>query len=77
MPLKLKQLDTVIYIIALFQNNTDLKTLILRHNGFEDEGAKWLRDAMSENDTLDTLDLSWNHFQWRGCCLIAEGIQVT
>ena len=62
--------------MSLFQNNTDLKTLILRHNCFEDEGAKWLRDAMSENDTLDTLDLSWNHFQWRGCCTIAEGIQV-
>ena len=31
---------------------------------------------MSDNDTLDTLDLSWNHFQWRGCCTIAEGLQV-
>ena len=58
------------------QKNTDLRTLILRHNSFEDEGARLLRDALQENDTMVNLDLSWNHFQWRGCCAIAEGMSV-
>lgn len=59
------------------KKNTDLKTLILCHNSFEDDGAKQLRDALLENDTLITLDLSWNHFQCKGCCYIAEGMAVT
>lgn len=54
-----------------------MKTLILRHNSFEDEGAKLLKDSLIENDTLQSLDLSWNHFQWRGCCTIAEGVAVS
>lgn len=61
----------------LFQKNTDLKTLILRHNSFEDKGAKYLKEALIENDTLVRLDLSWNHFQCKGCCLIAEGMMVS
>lgn len=64
-------------IFCFHQKNTDLKTLVLRHNCFEDEGAKLLKEALIENDTLISLDLSWNHFQCKGCCSVAEGMAVS
>ena len=59
------------------QKNPALRRLNLRHNQLEDGAAQWLRDALGENFTLEHLDVSWNHFQSRGCVLLAEGLGVS
>ena len=58
------------------QKNATLKHLILRHNYFEECGAHHFKDALSTNESLETMDLSWNRFRTRSAMLIAEGIQV-
>ena len=58
-----------------FQSNSSLKQLVLRHNHFEFEGAKWFRDALMDNEHLRILDLSWNHFRLKGAVLIAEMVK--
>jgi Ran GTPase-activating protein (RanGAP) involved in mRNA processing and transport len=59
-----------------FQRNASIKTLMLRHNKFEDVGAQWFHDSMNENVTLETLDLSFNRFQNKGCVLLAQALKV-
>ena len=49
---------------------------MLRHNSFEEKGAEWFANALADNVTLETLDLSWNHFQTRGCVIIADALKV-
>ena len=49
---------------------------MLRHNKFEDVGANWFAEAMNENVTLETLDISWNMFTTKGCVMIAEALRV-
>lgn len=49
---------------------------MLRHNMFEDVGAQWFSDSMNENVTLETLDLSFNRFQNKGCVLLAQALKV-
>ena len=59
------------------QKNTTLKHIILRHNYFEERGAHHFKDALSTNESLETMDLSWNRFRTRSAMLIAEGIQAS
>ena len=58
------------------QNNTCLKQLKLAHNRFEDYGARHFQEALSDNESLELLDLSWNHFGRVGAALLAQGVQV-
>lgn len=60
----------------ILQANSEIKTLILKHNRFEDYGADCFSRIMDENVTLQTLDLSWQRFQSKACACIAEGIKV-
>ena len=50
--------------------------LLLGNNRFEDEGARLFKAAISDNTTLEVLDLSWNHFKTKGAIMLAEAIQV-
>lgn len=43
---------------------------------FEERAAGWLREVLTNNETLETVDLSWNHLRTRGAIAIAEGVQV-
>ncbi|XP_059157279.1 leucine-rich repeat-containing protein 74B-like [Physella acuta] len=63
------------FYTLLTKRNSTLRYLNLSHNQFEDEGARWFKDALMENEVLEHLDLSWNHFQKRGCVLLAEGLK--
>lgn len=63
-------------ICAMLQKNISLKHLYLANNKFEERAAFSFRDALSHNETLETLDLSWNHFRTHGAVAIAEGVQV-
>lgn len=58
------------------QNNTCLKHLKLAHNRFEDCGARHFQEALSDNESLELLDLSWNHFGRVGAAMLAQGLQV-
>ncbi|XP_052697479.1 leucine-rich repeat-containing protein 74A-like [Crassostrea angulata] len=62
-----------VYVTEL--RNASIKTLMLRHNMFEDGGAQWFSDSMNENVTLETLDLSFNRFQNKGCVLLAQALK--
>jgi hypothetical protein len=50
--------------------------LYLANNKFEERAAGWLREVLITNETLETVDLSWNHIRTRGAVGIAEGVQV-
>jgi len=50
--------------------------LLLGNNALEDEGARELKAAVSDNTTLEVLDLSWNNFKRRGAALLVEAVQV-
>jgi hypothetical protein len=43
-------------------------------NGFGNEEAAYLGDALKENDTLTTLDISYNRIHVDGCQYIAKGL---
>ena len=61
----------------MMQRNTTLRHLKLRHNGLGNDSAQWLMEALIDgNDHLEILDISWNHFQTRGCVLLADALKV-
>ena len=53
-----------------------MRKLFLRHNHFETEAGRWFRDALTNNENLKMLDLSWNHFRLKGAGYLAEMIKV-
>jgi Ran GTPase-activating protein (RanGAP) involved in mRNA processing and transport len=63
-------------ICEMLQKNTNLKHLYLSNNKFEERAAIHFREALSHNECLETLDISWNHFRTNGAVAIAEGVQV-
>ena len=62
--------------IFLFQQNTILQKLLLKHNEFADETARGLSEALAGNEYLKMLDLSWNHFMTSSAEYIADIIAV-
>ena len=64
------------YIFIFLQKNTTLKRLYLSRNLFEEKAAFHFKEALSHNETLELLDISWNHFRTHGAVAIAEGVQV-
>lgn len=58
------------------QVNPALKHLRLAHNNFEEIGARCFKEALCENESLELLDLNWNHFSSRGAAMLAEGLEV-
>ncbi|PVD26157.1 hypothetical protein C0Q70_13826 [Pomacea canaliculata] len=56
--------------------NPALKHLRLAHNSFEEIGARCFKEALCENESLELLDLNWNHFSSRGAAMLAEGLEV-
>ena len=70
---------TCVYILSfqIFQKNSTLKRLYLTHNQFEEKAAFHFKEALSHNESLELLDISWNHFRTHGAVAIAEGVQVT
>jgi hypothetical protein len=53
-----------------------LKELDLSHNHFGDDGGKFLGQCISSNDTLESLDISWNNLRNKSAKEIALGIKV-
>ena len=39
-------------------------------------GSCWVKEGLAENEYLEKFDISWNHFQSKGCMALAEGIKV-
>jgi len=48
----------------------------LSNNKLEENGARWLRDSLIDNENLEILDLSWNQFKTKGAIWIANGLKV-
>lgn len=63
-------------ICAVFQESRKLRYLNLSHNYFREEGGRLLGEAIAYNDSLEELDLSWNHLRQAGSVGIAEGLMV-
>ena len=71
---KVKPFDILSF--QMFQKNSTLKRLYLTHNQFEEKAAFHFKEALSHNESLELLDISWNHFRTHGAVAIAEGVQV-
>lgn len=58
----------------LLMFNTSLRSLDVRGNGFENNGAIWLSRALKEhtNERLQELDLGYNEIKDEGACQIAQ-----
>lgn len=56
--------------------NRVLKYLNLARNQIGSDGAEFLGDAISSNDTLLKIDLSWNSITNKGALDIAKGLKV-
>ncbi|KAL8598743.1 hypothetical protein ACOMHN_033307 [Nucella lapillus] len=57
-------------------NNYKLKELKVRHNKFGELGGLYMGPAIASNDTLEVLDLAWNHLRGKGAMAVAAGMQV-
>ena len=51
--------------------------MYLSRNLFEEKAAFHFKEALSHNESLELLDISWNHFRTNGAVAIAEGVQVS
>ena len=58
------------------QESTILKYLSLRGNHFSVVAGTHLDTALTENDTLAALDLSWNQLRLQGAVLLCHGLSV-
>ena len=63
--------------VTTLQKNTVLKLLSLAHNRFGDLSGEAFKEALTNNDTLHELNLSWNVFRSSAAVLISDGIQVS
>lgn len=61
---------------SLLENKL-LEELNFRHNCFGDESGKVLGNYISSNDTLLSLDISWNNLRGKSAKEVALGIKVT
>ena len=59
------------------QVNTIIQEIALSYNGISDEGARHIANALSVNDYLRILDLSWNKLRPQGIAIILAAVQVT
>lgn len=69
-----KNIFTLFFYVI--KGNKTLKEFFLGNNHFEENAAKWFRDGLSENDTLEVLDLGWNPWKTKGAVCLAEGLAV-
>ncbi|XP_048777210.1 leucine-rich repeat-containing protein 74A-like isoform X2 [Ostrea edulis] len=67
-----KDADAVCKII---QKNESIQELILAHNNLGDSGLA-VGAALVENETLKSLDLSWNHIRVIGAVGLANGVRM-
>lgn len=63
-------------LLLNLKDTRKLKYLNLSRNYFREEGGRLLGDAISYNDGLEELDLSWNHLRRGGASSLAMGIMV-
>lgn len=63
-------------MFVYFQRNEELRHLDLSWNGFGDEGAVAIGEALEENCTLLRLDMSNNRIAFDGCRALAKAIGV-
>ncbi|XP_052276174.1 leucine-rich repeat-containing protein 74B-like isoform X1 [Dreissena polymorpha] len=66
--------DAVIFADCLTEHAKYLKELHLSRNQFGTEAGEILGPAISSNDILEVLDLSWNHIRGKGAIAVAKGI---
>ncbi|KAK3759584.1 hypothetical protein RRG08_020951, partial [Elysia crispata] len=67
--------NDAVSITQILERNTTIKTLVLNHNEFREEGGVLLGEAIARNTTLEDIDLSWNHLRRCGAIGIARGLQ--
>ena len=63
-------------LLHMFQHNSSLTTLYLRHNSFEVNIGEWLHKGLLINKSLRILDFSWNHLRLQGAVAIATAVKV-
>ncbi|KAK3593534.1 hypothetical protein CHS0354_018613 [Potamilus streckersoni] len=61
------------HIAAIIQSNESIHELILRRNDIGD-GAEIIGNALSHNDTIATIDLSWNNIRSKGAIGLCHGL---
>uniref|UniRef100_K1PVL4 Uncharacterized protein n=1 Tax=Magallana gigas TaxID=29159 RepID=K1PVL4_MAGGI len=61
-------------LCKIIQDNESIFELILAHNNLG-EGGVAIGNALEKNDTLRSLDLSWNHIRVIGAVGLAKGVQ--
>ncbi|XP_041357668.1 leucine-rich repeat-containing protein 74A-like [Gigantopelta aegis] len=57
-------------------NNASLRELRCSHNKFGEIGGLYLGPAIASNDTIEVLDLSWNHLRGKGAMAVAAGMET-
>ena len=60
----------------ILQRNPNITYLNLSHNHFGDIAGEVFGPAISENEYIKTLNLSWNKIRTPGGLAIAEGLEV-
>jgi uncharacterized protein YjeT (DUF2065 family) len=65
------------FIFAVFQQTVFLRHLDLSRNELRFAGGAVIGEALLTNETILSLDLSWNHLRRDGACFIADGLAVS
>ncbi len=66
--------DHVIKLIEALEKNKSVKSLILRFNNVNDEGASSIAKFLLKNTTIKYLDLTKNTISDKGACELANAI---
>ncbi|ELU13604.1 hypothetical protein CAPTEDRAFT_37241, partial [Capitella teleta] len=62
---------------GFFQNNVNIHEINLANNMVDSKGCEYLADMLKENnDSLEVLDIAWNHVRTRGAVEIGQAIGV-
>ncbi|XP_078323359.1 uncharacterized protein LOC111123633 isoform X3 [Crassostrea virginica] len=61
-------------VCRIIQENESIMELILSHNNLGESGVA-IGEAIANNDTMRSLDLSWNHIRVTGAVGLAKGVK--
>jgi len=60
----------------VLQRNESVVYLDLSHNELCEDGAMCLGDALGINNSIEQLNLAWNHIRRKGAVQICKGLKV-
>lgn len=74
--MKTRKTSELIDVFWCFQNTSNLLHLDVSGNELREAGGEVIGEALLDNKTLESLDLSWNHLRRDGACFVADGLAV-